>query len=192
MYNTSYEEYMQTVLGYTPNCMQNTMYSNDYYIVQTNNSILDELYPEMYKKIYPLICKQCNTNTMPVTKEILEQMTDNVLSQIEIDLKIQTNVKIETRKEDVKNTSQRNQTSNARQKDINIEEIDREDRNRRNNTLRDLIKILIIRELLDRGHQNKPPHFPTRPPMQGGRPPFQGGNRPPFSGGVGGIMPREF
>lgn len=170
--NTSYEEYMRSVLGYTPNCMQDTFATNDYYIMQNNNdsmnnSNLNEMFPDMYKKVYPLVCKECSMNTMPVTNEILEQMTDNVLNQIDIDLKIQTNVKIETRKEDLKN---------GRMQEINSR---REDRAPQNNVLRDLIKILILRELLDR-FPNRPPHS-TRPPMPGPgpRPPFPGG-RPPF------------
>ena len=47
----------------------------------------------------------------------------------------------------------------------------REDRQIRNRTLRDLIRILIIRELLRRPG-NRPPR--PRPPM---RPPFPGGPR---------------
>lgn len=183
--NTSYEKYMRTVLGYTPNCMQDTFDTNDYYIIGSNNnymndSSLDDLYPDMYKKVYPLVCKECNTNTMPITREILEQMTDNVLNQIEIDLKIQTNVKIETRKEDTK-------PQNSRQLEGNTRTEDRAPR--RDNTLRDLIKILILKELIDRGRfpGNRPPFFPGRPPMPGPgqnpRPPFPGG-RPPF--------PRDF
>ena len=187
MYNTSYEEYMRTVLGYMPNCMQDTFNTNDYYIMQTNNNMcnnncmndcnLDDLYPDMYKRVYPLVCKECNTNTMPITQESLEQMTDNVLSQIEIDLKIQTNAKVETRKEDIKVTNSRQQETNIRQEDRAP---------RRNYILRDLIKILILNELINRGRfpGNRPPFpgGPMRPPMPGPRPPFPGGNRPPFSG----------
>ena len=88
--NTSYEEYMRNVLGYTPSCMQDTFATNDYYIMQNSNecmenSNLNELFPDMYRKVYPLVCKECSMNTMPVTNEILEQMTDNVLNQIDID-----------------------------------------------------------------------------------------------------------
>lgn len=173
MYNTSYEEYMRTVLGYTPNCMQDTFANSDYYIMQTNSSMqdynFDNLFPDIYVKIYPLVCNECNTNNMPITQEILEQMTDNVLRKIEIDLKIQTNVKIETRKDE-------NKISNARVQDIN-QKI--EDRSPQNNLLRDLIKILILRELLDRGRHPGRPHFPTRPPI-----------RPQFPGGP--ILPRDF
>ena len=59
-----------------------------------------------------------------------------------------------------------------------------EDRQFRNRNLRDLIQILIIRELLRR--RRRP--MPGRPPFPGGRPPFPGGpgmGRPP-------MMPREY
>ena len=157
----SYESYMREVLGYTPRYVQDVYATNDYYGMQTNvnfrnDSNLEEFYPDTYKKIYPLVCKECNTNTMPLTQEILEQMTDNVYNSIEIDLKIETSASKQIRKEDSKNSS--------------LHEI--ETRNlRQNNTLRDLIKILIIRELLNQGKfpgGNRPP-FPPRPTP---RPPF--------------------
>ena len=148
MYNNiSYEEYMQQVLGYTPRNMQDTFSTNDYYIMQTNNTI------EMNN---PKVCNECSKNTMPITNEILEQMTDNVFNAIDVDLKIETNVKIDTRKD------------NSRQGE------DRQQR-RRNNTLRDLIKILILNQILG-GFPIRPP-FPGRPPMPP-RPPFPGGPRP--------------
>lgn len=167
MYNTSCEEYMKTVLGYTPNCMQNTFMNNDYYIMQNNkyraeDEKLKDLYPEIYIKVYPLVCKECSRNNMPMTNEILEQMTDNVLNQIQIDLKIQTNTNV-----DIRNLN----TVNAKRQEVNIRQLDRTPKN---NTLRDLIKILILRELLS-GNQNRPP-FPPRPPIPG-----PGGMHPQFS-----------
>ena len=52
-----------------------------------------------------------------------------------------------------------------------------ENRNiRRNNGIRDLIKILILRELLGIPHNPRPPMPPRRPPFPGGpngRPPMR-------------------
>ena len=158
--NTSYEEYMRTVLGYTPNCMQDTFNTNDYYIMPNNymnDDDLENFYPEIYRKVYPLVSKECSNNNMPITQEILEQMTDNVLSTIDIDLKI------ETRKEDGKNSNTRQQQDRSPRQN--------------NNLLRDLIRILILNELLRRRHNR--PQFsgnPPRPPMHGPRPPFPIGN----------------
>lgn len=183
MNNMSYSEYMRTVLGYTPYSMQdNLCCTNDYYITQDtsncmNDSDLEDLYPDVYKRINPLVCKQCNTNTMPITQEILEQMVDNVYNSIEVDLKIETNTKLQV-----------NASSGVRQQ---------ENRTRQsNNTLRDLIKILILKELIDRGRFPGRPPFPPRPPMPGPgpRPPFPGGPgggpRPPFP--PQGPRPRDF
>lgn len=176
MYNTSYEEYMRTVLGYIPNYAQDTFANNDYYIMpdnfRVNNDKLNDLYPDIYKKVYPLVCEECVKNSMPVTVEILEQMTDNIIKKIEIDLKI------ETRKEDVRNSKY--QETNSKQ----------ENRAIRNNTLRDLIKILILKELISGGNQGRP-SFPPRPPMPGLHPPFPGG-RPPFPRGPENVMTKEF
>lgn len=52
-----------------------------------------------------------------------------------------------------------------------------EDRQFRNRNLQDLIRIILIRELLER-RRRRPPF--GRPPI---RPPFLGGGRPPFLGG---------
>lgn len=163
---TSYEEYMRSVLGYRPIYGNENVYTpNDYYIMQTNTSPImqenqcDEMYPEIYHKIYPLICKECrNVNTQP-TNELLEKMTENVYQSIEIDLKIET--------------------KNVRQED--------RQQGGRNNFLRDLIRILILRELLGGGNNPRPPH-PPRPPMPGPGP------RPPFppQGPGGPIRPRDF
>ncbi|MBO5478832.1 MAG: hypothetical protein J6A04_03860 [Clostridia bacterium] len=167
MYNeTSYEEYMRNVLEYRPTCCEQDLYANnncyitpmDSNMVMEDNSC-DELYPEIYHKIYPVICNECKNVTMPVNNETLERMTDNVIKSIEIDLKIET--------------------KNVRQEDRQM--------SRRDNFLRDLIRILILRELFGGRFPGRP-----RPP----RPPFPGGPgmgpRPPFPGVPGPIRPREF
>lgn len=166
MYNeTSYEEYMRSVLGYRPTFNEQELYAtNNYYITQMETNMLtqdnsDELYPEIYHKIYPLICKECRNVNMPVNNDTLERITDNVMKSIEIDLKIET--------------------KNVRQQ---------EDRQtgRRNDTLRDLVRILILRELFGGGNFPNRPR-PPRPPFPGGPGP---GPRPPFPGGP--IRPRDF
>lgn len=102
---TSYEEYMRSVLGYRPMYGNDNIYEpNDYYIMQTTTTPImqeeqcNEMYPEIYHKIYPLICKECNSMNTQLTKDLLEKMTDKVYQAIEIDLKIETkNVRQEDR-----------------------------------------------------------------------------------------------
>ena len=170
MYNeTSYEEYMRSVLGYRGNMYHQDLYdSTNYYIMpmDTNMPIqnnCDELYPELYHKIYPAVCGECKNVTMPVNNETLERMTDNIIKSIELDLKIET-------------------------KNVRSQE-DRQT-GRRDNTLRDLIRILILRELFGGGNNPGRPR-PPRPPFPGGP---GGGPRPPFPppGPGGPIRPREY
>lgn len=94
---TAYEEYMRNVLGYMPTYRTESAYEpNNYYIVQPrNNTMVDnskyeELYPEIYRKVYPLVCNECKNINTQITNEVLEKMTDNIYKSIEIDLKIET------------------------------------------------------------------------------------------------------
>lgn len=156
---TPYEEYMRSVLGYKPMCCDTNIYSNnDYYIMpmsnmQTNNNELDELYPEIYKRVYPLVCNECNNVVMPLKREVLEQMTENVYKSIEIDLKIET-----------KNVS--------KQEDRQV--------GANNNFLRDLIRILILQQIIGGGNRPQVPPRPPRPPFPGGPNPGPRPPRPPF------------
>lgn len=92
MYYQSYEDYIRSILGYP--VLTNSSYPNitydysDNYEFNTNimprysNEILD-LYPEIYKIINPMVCKICEANTKPITRELLEQMTDEIYLNIE-------------------------------------------------------------------------------------------------------------
>lgn len=202
MYNETYDDYIRSILGYPNNNMYNTnLRENDYMYSAQNNSSeeLEQYYPEIYKIIYPMVCKSCDNNSSPITRELIENMTDEIYFAVESDNEIDLNITINNEVRNNNSEVQSNSTqsinnrniSNTKDKNITIKEEhrkdkeNREDRRIRNNTLRDLIKILIIRQLL-RNRPNRPnfPHQPPRPP----RPPFPGGpgpgqGRPP-------IMPR--
>lgn len=159
MYNESpYEEYMRSVLGYMPNnmyCSTDCCMMPESEDCARQNAECEMLYPDIYRRVYPLVCRECQNVSMPMTSQMLEQMTDNVLKVIEIELKIEV--------------------KNVRQED--------RQQGRRNDFLRDLIQILILREIIGGGG------FPIRPRPP--RPPFPGpGPRPPFPGGP--MRPREF
>ena len=194
MYNETYDDYIRSILGYPNNNMYNTNSRENVYMYSAQNTTvsneIEQYYPEIYKIIYPMVCKSCNNNTSTITKELIENMTDEIYFAIESDNEIDLNITINN---EVKNNKIETQTnsinnrniSNSKDKNTVIKEENkkdkenREDRRIRNNTLRDLIKILLIRQLL----QNRPnrPNFPQRPPFPGGPGPGQG--RPP-------IMPR--
>ena len=189
MYDNQYEEYIRSVLGYptTANMNQNQMYHEYPNPSQINmRNDLEDFYPEIYKIIYPMIQKACDGNMMANSREEIEQMTDEIYSAIEDNNQINININLGN----TISTTNMNRTQNRNE--ISKEEIQKkspekqEVKNRntegesrispRNNNLRDLIKILLIRELLRRRHN----HFPPRPPHNP-RPPM----RPP-------IMPRNY
>ena len=215
MYYKNYEDYMRAVLGY-PIERQNTYsnYSNNYlqanntnlatqymqaensYTV-TNNKKYNEndflnFYPEIYKIVNPMVCKICENNNEPITKELIQKMTDEVYNNLEetatttvvnvnasfnnssskIDSKtnkIENNIQ----NRNVKNTQNMQNTkpnslstkSDTTSKTKDTENIGvRETRQLkpRNNLLRDLIQILILKKLLE---ENKLPTRPPKPPV---------------------------
>lgn len=189
MYDNQYEEYIRSVLGYptTANMNQNQMYHEYPNPSQINmRNDLEDFYPEIYKIIYPMVQKACDGNMGANSREEIEQMTDEIYSAIEDNNQINVNINLGN----TISTTNMNRTQNRNE--ISKEEIQKkspekqEVKNRntegesrispRNNNLRDLIKILLIRELLRRRHN----HFPPRPPHNP-RPPM----RPP-------IMPRNY
>ena len=190
MYDNQYEEYIRSVLGYptTANMNQNQMYQNEYPNTSQINmrNDLEDFYPEIYKIIYPMVQKACDGNMGANSREEIEQMTDEIYSAIEDNNQINVNInlgntisttnmnRMQNRNEISKEEIQKKSPEKQEVKNRNTEGESRI--SPRNNNLRDLIKILLIRELLRRRHN----HFPPRPPHHP-RPPM----RPP-------IMPRNY
>ena len=193
MYDNQYEEYIRSVLGYPSitNRNQNQMYQNEYpnpSQIRMRND-LEECYPEIYKIIYPMVQKACDGNMRANSKEEIEQMTDEIYSAIEDSNQINVNIHLgNTISTSNTNRSQNNNElskekipkKNSEKQEVENKNVDAENkRSPRNNNLRDLIKILLIRELLGRPHNYfppSPPHHP-RPPM---RPPIMPRNYQPF------------
>ena len=189
MYDNQYEEYIRSVLGYpnTTNMNQNQMYQNEYPNPSQVNmrNDLEDFYPEIYKIIYPMVQKACDGNMGANSREEIERMTDEIYSAIEDSNQINVNINLGN----TVSTTNMNRTQNRNeipkeevQKKQEVENRNIEGESRispRNNNLRDLIKILLIRELLRRRHNHfppKPPHNP-RPPM---RPPIMPRNYQPL------------
>ena len=186
MYYQNYEDYMRSILGYPikeQNLFSNTYnnYSNMEYESLTpmprySKEILD-LYPEIYKIINPMVCKVCETNTKPITRELLEQMTDEIYWNIESDpsdyVSQVVNVKVNLPNQEEKrqsktvgsNINNSSKVASLKRENRIEEKTNTESRKLlRNNTLRDLIKILILNQLL--GGNMKPPRpRPQRPPF---------------------------
>lgn len=199
MYYQSYEDYMRSVLGYP--LEQNTyetyqqydapfetsqVYSNS---ARYSDEVMD-LYPEIYKIVNPMICKICDANTKPITRELVNQMTEEIYMNLETEPEVDTvvNVRVNTSNETEKieknsrisshsqTLSQNRSTKSKDNEKPETQQIEkREDRQRRpNNNLRDLIRILILNRLLGGGFfPGRPPRpHPPRPPRPPMRPPY--------------------
>lgn len=127
MYNNVYQEYINYMIGGTSKRgldFQDNMinlYSN---FQNTTNIKLEQFYPELYKLIYPMIQTACMRNTKPITEETINEMVQDVYSNFNAD--------------DVSFSETRDSNRHEKVSKPN------------NYVLNDLIRILLIRELLGR------------------------------------------
>lgn len=180
MYYQSYEEYMRDVLGY-PNTYSNANrlptydYYNSYqdmpqmnmYSNSTINNDLEDLYPDIYKVVHPMVRKVCGKNSKPITKNTVDELVMEVYMHLELDENdsVDANVKVQVRYNEL-----RNEVNNLKTKADNET---RQHRPTQNRLLQDLIRILVLRELINRpGNILPKPPRPPRPPFPGGRPPM--------------------
>lgn len=134
----NYDEYMRSLIGY-PNMrasMSPTMFS-----MNTSSDDLERMYPEVYRVVYPMVCFACDNIRTPVTEEMVDMMTDDIYDRVEADGRINIDISVEVRNDE---ETQENRQRRPR---------------RRNRFLRDLIRILLLRELLRRRRLG----FPMRP-----------------------------
>ena len=117
MYYNDYEDYMRNVLGY--NNMRDNTYS--YFSRDTSNSNIEQMYPEIYKIINPMVCRACDNNTQPISEYMVEQMTDdiydNVVNRVEIQNVI--NLNIGTTRDDDMEVALNREEDNSRNGSVN-------------------------------------------------------------------------
>jgi len=161
-----YEEYMRNVLGYEP-----------------------IRYRDTYDAEYNDYMNYSNFNIPQLSSDLVDELTNEIYNAIGDDsLNENRTSEIKNRSIDVKTSSKsiENKTNLIRQ-----ESSSKEDRQIRNQGLQDLIKILLIRELINNsGFRPRPPApprppVPPPPPPRPGRPPRPpmgpGPGRPPFN-----------
>lgn len=195
MYYQNYEDYMRQVLGYPindPNIYETYDYRNEntYSSNQVQNNLTEAemkaLYPDSYNIIYPLVCKACEANNEPISKSVVDKMTDDVYKLVERNETV-VNIKIEAQnRENSRVSSRQEMKRELTPKRTPIKTETRETRQPNNPLLRDLIKILILQRLFGGGAITPPRPMPPRPPFPPvgpGRPPFPGG-RPPYGPGM--------
>lgn len=192
MYNQNYEEYMRNVLGYSFGnsncCMTPNLYENNTYPCTTTNwntswnqemnceCNLEEEFPEIYFIVNPMVSKICRENTRVITKELIEEMTETIYRTVEENMEEQ-NRNIET-----KDSRKTTELKNGDVRNPNVKKEENRSARPNNYLLRDLIKILILNQLLGRPQPPRP--GPVRPPFPGVIPPA-----PPFPGGPGPVRP---
>lgn len=150
----SYEDYMRSVLGYP----RVNMYEDEYmyyqmpYEMQARNNNyeinnkIEELYPEIYITINPMVksaIEKYNITNTTCTKEILDRMTEEIYTNIE------TSEMALNREAD---------NTNNRAKETENRQISRQN----NRILKDLIRILILTNLINRRRPRPSPYY--RPP----------------------------
>lgn len=196
MYNETYEEYIRNILGYSPinnyrnnytNLLEENTINNPFEQIYYNynnqeqyNNQLEQYYPEIYKVVYPMIRKRCNTITGNITNNELEEITDEIYNAVEDRNNTTLNINLTNDVRSVNNYNTRTQSRKPETRIIETKTQNREIR-QRNSGLRDIIKILLIKELLNRpGNRPNPPRPPISP-GPGQRPPFKPENpiRPP-------------
>mgnify|MGYP000000572778 CR=1 FL=1 len=184
--NNSYQTNTYTYPSYS--------YNNYNQNIPRYSSEILNLYPEIYKVVNPMVCKICEANSKPITAELIEQMTDEIYANIECDNEEEAiNVRVTLPKEksfnsvkkenlrENRNTHANNSNVSSRalqnnlektqkkqeDKSINVPQNRQNRRSSTNNTLRDLIKILILNQLLGGNRPNRPemprPPYPVRP-----------------------------
>ena len=157
--NQSYDEYIRSILGYSSNNQMDMSYEpygrNYNNMNAMRNTELEDCYPEIYKVVYPMVKKACQNNTKPLSKDLVEELTDEIYTNMESNEGIQININVQNQIENAKNTT--NNTNTQNRSDVKPKQ---EPQNRQtrpiNRGLSDIIKILILRELLGR------PQFPRK------------------------------
>ena len=193
MYNKTYDDYIRSILGYPARNQfeqfnqeqkEQQEYRNPIFEtninISGNNVELENSYPEIYKIVYPMISKKCeNMRSSNITKDDIENMTDEIYYALESKNETQVNINLSNNISTTKTSNNLN-----RKPKVNVSETTGEKR-QLNGGLRDLIQILLIRELLNR---RRPPFRPPmpNPPGPGPRPPMRpplrpGPGRPPFN-----------
>lgn len=171
-----YDDYIRSTLGYDMENYKNTYrnyddfmdYSNYISQQQSERKIeaLEECYPDIYKIVYPMVKSACEKNTRDINSNLIEEMTNEIYFAIEDNSlnENRTNVEKNSNIVSTSNIKTENRNENTNRQII------------RNQGLNDLIRILILRELL--GRTGPGPNFRPRPPRPP-RPPMPNPPRPP-------------
>ncbi len=192
MYYQNYEDYMRTVLGYPVERREEYIPLEQNYNFETrlaNAKELENYYPEIYRVVNPIVCEVCNKYNGNYTRENIDVMVDEVYKRVnlnnEINIKINLDNRIDKKiQENELNRNNNLKTNTNTNYNRNIENNGKRNIESENNRqirpnnpfLNDLIRILILNQILGGGSffPERPPRPrpPVRPPMPPVRPLF--------------------
>lgn len=154
MYNYSYDEYMNNLLGYSNQIKQN-IYENKTYEEQSmfTYNQLEECYPDIYKIVYPMVCKVCMNINENITEDLINRLTNEIYAIIEND-EIEEETKSATMRVNYSNI-RNNRNLKQVSRNEHITTIPKQEKRNKNFLLNDIIKILILRELLGNGRRRQ-------------------------------------
>ncbi len=171
MYNRNYDDYVRKVLGYSNYKVNNKKEE----IEDTKNKENDKAkiqitkyYPDIYNIVYPMINKRCRGVNDEINDSLLEDLVDEIYYELEGDDEDSENIRINVdfdnnynsnkNKEDINTLRQRirdielnrykNTLKDKKEEVKKVKEKCLKHSRVKNKNIRDLIKILIIRELL--------------------------------------------
>lgn len=181
MYHNQYEEYMRNSLGCgaMPMMNMNTMNMNiinEMYESENDfscNQTVENMYPEIYKIIYPMVCKACMAVNENISEDLVSRIVNEIYVSVEnVDFIQETrsssqNLNLQANKfsrNDLLNNTRTNTTFISNSGSLNSKrssnltsntsnEISRakilqQEKMEGSPLLRDLIRILVLRELL--------------------------------------------
>ena len=154
MFYQNYDDYMRDVFYF--NGLSNPNNNNNMFFNMQNNqnqSSLNNYYPSIYKIIYPVIQRVISGGNYQFTNEdMINEIVNTVYGIVEGDIN------------NLENTSSSNQDSRrmATNSSGNMNSQATMNSNNNNSLLRDLIKILVIKELITKSNVRR---FPYNNPM---------------------------
>ena len=164
MYGSNYDDYIRQVLGYSNYKVNDKKEENKKKENDEERIQISKYYPDIYNVVYPMINKRCKEVNSDINESLLEDLVDEIYYELEGDDEddedIKINVNIKENKDSKKTKDINTLRQEIREKELhrnrnNKEEIKIINENRgkhckkKNKNIRDLIKILIIRELLN-------------------------------------------
>ena len=191
MYNNQYENYMGSLMGYNGMCMNQMNINPINEIYESENMCdhmsVDDMYPEIYKIIYPMVCKVCMAVNENVTEDLVSRMVNEIYVNVENMEAVQecrgSSISVspqlsKSSKSDSLSSSRTGSglSTSSSSSNSSLSTSRQQETRQRNPLLRDLIRILILRELIGNPGRPRPPFIP---PFGGGMGPGQG-PRPPF------------